>query len=172
MSKKTVDDALEAEVFPAPPEELPVGVQPAEAAVAPEPAPGPVTWGKAFWTALWVNTTYFAEGLPLIITLRLGTVFFTDIGASPTALRAGTGAATTGVRGGVGTGGATSREGTLFPCSRPRSWTCRSSHEPPNTVSIASTQTAKRTRFSRPPSRRISTSAVSTAARAQPAWRP
>ncbi len=86
MSKKTVDDALEAEVFPAPPEELPVGVQPAEAVVAPEPAPEPVTWGKAFWTALWVNTTYFAEGLPLIITLRLGTVFFTDIGASLTSI--------------------------------------------------------------------------------------
>jgi PAT family beta-lactamase induction signal transducer AmpG len=86
MSKKTVDDALEAEVFPAPPEELPVGVQPAEAVVAPEPASEPVTWGKAFWTALWVNTTYFAEGLPLIITLRLGTVFFTDIGASLTSI--------------------------------------------------------------------------------------
>jgi len=86
MSKKTVDDALEAEVFPAPPEELPVGVQPAEAVVAAEPASEPVTWGKAFWTALWVNTTYFAEGLPLIITLRLGTVFFTDIGASLTSI--------------------------------------------------------------------------------------
>jgi PAT family beta-lactamase induction signal transducer AmpG len=86
MSKKTVDDTLEAEVFPAPPEELPVGVQPAEAVVAPEPASEPVTWGKAFWTALWVNTTYFAEGLPLIITLRLGTVFFTDIGASLTSI--------------------------------------------------------------------------------------
>ncbi len=84
MSKKTVDETLEAEVFPAPPEELPVGVQVAEAAL--EPAPPPQTWGKAFWTALWVNTTYFAEGLPLIITLRLGTVFFTDIGASLTSI--------------------------------------------------------------------------------------
>ncbi|HEV7500292.1 MAG TPA: MFS transporter, partial [Vicinamibacteria bacterium] len=82
MSKKPVDETLESEVFPAPPEELPVGVQPAEAVAAPEP----VTWGKAFWTALWVNTTYFAEGLPLIITLRLGPVFFTDIGASLTSI--------------------------------------------------------------------------------------
>src|SRR5258708_23046444 len=84
--KKAVDGGREAEVFPGPPEELPVGVQPAEAVVAPEPAPEPVTWGKAFWTALWVNTTYFAEGLPLIITLRLVPVFFTDIGASPTSI--------------------------------------------------------------------------------------
>src|SRR5437762_2541123 len=78
------DETLEAEVFPAPPEELPVGVQAAEAAL--EPTPPPKTWGKAFWTALWVNTTYFAEGLPLIVTLRLGTVFFTDIGASLTSI--------------------------------------------------------------------------------------
>jgi PAT family beta-lactamase induction signal transducer AmpG len=86
MSKKTVDGTLAAETFPAPPEELPVGVQAAEAAIGREPAAEPVTWGKAFWTALWVNTTYFAEGLPLIITLRLGTVFFTDIGASLTSI--------------------------------------------------------------------------------------
>jgi PAT family beta-lactamase induction signal transducer AmpG len=78
------DEQLEAEVFPAPPEELPIGVQPAEAVV--EAPATPVTWGKAFWTAFWVNTTYFAEGLPLIITLRLGTVFFTDIGASLTSI--------------------------------------------------------------------------------------
>jgi len=84
MSKKTIDETLEAEVFPAPPEELPVGVEVAEAVVRPPPTPP--TWGKAFWTALWVNTTYFAEGLPLIITLRLGSVFFTDIGASLTSI--------------------------------------------------------------------------------------
>src|SRR6476620_4327742 len=85
MAKKP-DATLEAGAYPAPPEELPVGVQAAEAVVTPEPPPPPTTWRGAFWTALWVNTTYFAEGLPLIITLRLGTVFFTDIGASLTSI--------------------------------------------------------------------------------------
>jgi MFS transporter, PAT family, beta-lactamase induction signal transducer AmpG len=84
MNKKT-DDTLEAETFPVPDQEAPVGVQEAQAVVA-DTAAEPVSWGKAFRTALWVNTTYFAEGLPLIITLRLGTVFFTDIGASLTSI--------------------------------------------------------------------------------------
>jgi PAT family beta-lactamase induction signal transducer AmpG len=66
-------------------EDRPVEAQEKAAAVAVEPAAAS-SWGKAFWTALWVNTTYFAEGLPLIITLRLGTVFFTDIGASLTSI--------------------------------------------------------------------------------------
>ncbi len=84
MGKK-LDDTLEAEVYPALPEERTVGVPPAEAAAAERPE-APKAWGKAFWTAFWVNTTYFAEGLPLIITLRLGSVFFTDIGASLTSI--------------------------------------------------------------------------------------
>ena len=40
----------------------------------------PTTWGKSFWTALWVNTTYFAEGLPYMIVRIVSTVFFTDLG--------------------------------------------------------------------------------------------
>ena len=36
MSKKPVDETLESEAFPAPPEELPVGVQSAEVVAAPE----------------------------------------------------------------------------------------------------------------------------------------
>lgn len=50
------------------------------------PADAKKSWWAATWTATWVNTTYFAEGLPLIIVLRLGTVFFTDIGASLTSI--------------------------------------------------------------------------------------
>src|SRR6476620_6276486 len=31
-------------------------------------------------TLLWVNSTYFTEGLPYMIVRKLSTVFFTDIG--------------------------------------------------------------------------------------------
>jgi MFS transporter, PAT family, beta-lactamase induction signal transducer AmpG len=82
MTKKT-DDPLEAETFPVPGQEVPVGVQEAEAVVD---GAAPKSWWAATRTAAWVNTTYFAEGLPLIITLRLGTVFFTDMGASLTSI--------------------------------------------------------------------------------------
>jgi PAT family beta-lactamase induction signal transducer AmpG len=37
---------------------------------------------KSTGTIAWVNTSYFAEGLPLMLVLRLSTVFFTDIGVS------------------------------------------------------------------------------------------
>jgi MFS transporter, PAT family, beta-lactamase induction signal transducer AmpG len=35
---------------------------------------------KSFQTTLWVNTTYFAEGLPYMIVRIISTVFFTDLG--------------------------------------------------------------------------------------------
>jgi MFS transporter, PAT family, beta-lactamase induction signal transducer AmpG len=35
---------------------------------------------KSFQTTLWVNTTYFAEGLPYMIVRIVSTVFFTDLG--------------------------------------------------------------------------------------------
>lgn len=40
-------------------------------------SPGPGYRPSAF---TWVNSTYFAEGLPLMIVRKLSTVFFTDIG--------------------------------------------------------------------------------------------
>src|SRR5438876_4554697 len=80
MSKKgRVDDPVATETYPAPPEELPVGVREAQLASGEERAPAALP--RSLWTATWVNTTYFAEGLPLIIILRLAAVFMTDIGA-------------------------------------------------------------------------------------------
>ncbi|MCU0241873.1 MAG: hypothetical protein MUF51_05565 [Vicinamibacteria bacterium] len=47
----------------------------------PEPAnPKPIEKPHAPSPLVWVGSTYFAEGLPLMIVRKLATVFFTDIG--------------------------------------------------------------------------------------------
>ncbi len=43
-----------------------------------DPAKRPSFWRRS--PLLWVSSTYFAEGLPLMIVRKLSTVFFTDIG--------------------------------------------------------------------------------------------
>lgn len=46
----------------------------------PEESPAPPRRRFRLSDSAWVNSTYFAEGLPLMIVRKLSTVFFTDIG--------------------------------------------------------------------------------------------